>query len=97
MTDDQTLSKDLGMPRLTLHPLQKIRYSIPRLGTVRGILWRMEIPNAPATYAIELKGMGYRRLRVIGRDPFAARKLFALLAKHTVTPFGLADVADEWT
>jgi hypothetical protein len=49
----------------------------------------------PSVYAVEMGGMGERRLCLIGREEATARRIVALLVRHTVTPCGLRDVLEE--
>lgn len=84
--------------RLTLHKISESRYLIPEHGWVVCRLWRMEGNHPrlhPSVYAVEMKGMGERRFCLIGREGISARRIFALLIRHTVTPCALRDVLEE--
>ena len=84
--------------RLTFHKITEQRYEIPGHGRVLCRLWRMEISpadNRPAVYAVEMKGMGLRRMYTVGTEAVRARRLYALLVRNTVTPCGLRDVLEE--
>lgn len=86
-------------PRLLLCLLAREVYEIPAHGFVCCRLWRMRTASAeglPATYAIGLKGLASRRLCIVGQDAAAARRLFRLMVRHTVTPCALCDVLEEW-
>ena len=84
--------------RLILHKMSESRYEIPGHGRVLCRLWRMEGTHPrlhPSVYAVEMGGMGERRFCLIGREEETARRIFALLVRHTVTPCGLRDVLEE--
>ena len=84
--------------RLILHKISESRYRISDLGWVVCRLWRLDNPpesQRPSGYAVELRGLGSRRFRLIGGDVLRARRIFALLVRHTVTPCGLCDVLEE--
>lgn len=87
--------------RLILRKLRVCRYRIPAHGEVVCRLWRMEAspadryPSAHPVYAVELRGMGQRRMLTVGTEEPRARRLFALLVRHTVTPCALLDVLEE--
>ena len=87
-------------PRLHMRPLQVSRYAIPRHGWVRCTLWLLRsdycYPCSKPTYAVGMKGLGFRRLLTLGTDEAKARSLYALLVENTVTPCALRDVLEEW-
>ncbi len=103
MTTTRSALKDPGdeppsRARLTLHKISESRYAISDIGRVVCRLWRMDAPPAsrrPSVYAVELTGLGSRRLHVIDGDAMRARRIFALLVRHTVTPCALRDVLEE--
>ena len=87
------------IPRLSLRPVLTRRYRVPRVGWVEARLWRMEVrpEERPASYAVSLADGSTRRLCLLGTDPSRAREILDLLARNTVTPFGLRDVLEELT
>lgn len=103
MTTTRSAFKDPGdqpppRARLTLHKISESRYRISDLGWVVCRLWRLDNPpesQRPSGYAVELRGLGSRRFRLIGGDVLRARRIFALLVRHTVTPCALCDVLEE--
>ena len=95
---DEAPHPDPPVPQLSLRLLRKARYNIPAHGPVTCRLWRMHTshPASPRTlYAVELEGLGSRRLRILGPDRLQALSVFRLLVKGTVTPCALADVLAE--
>ena len=94
MNDDSHGRADAA-PTLFLRKMTAYRYAIPGWGMVHARLWRMTSRYPPAVYAVELTGLGTRRLCVVGRDEAAARALLARLARHRVTPVGLVDLLEE--
>lgn len=84
--------------RLTFRKITERRYEIPEHGRVLCRLWHVEISptdNWPAVYAVEMKGLGLRRMYIIGNDAARARRLYAMLVRNTVTPCALRDVLEE--
>lgn len=92
-------SHGVTQPRIRLRPLKTSRYTIPGVGCVMCTLWLLsfEPPSdaRPPTHALGMKGLGYRRLVILGRDGKRARAVHALLVRHTVTPCALRDVLEE--
>ena len=87
-------------PCLLMRPLLVSRYAIPGYGWVRCTLWLL-LPARPhpcpkPMYAVGMEGLGFRRLRTLGRDGAKARTTYALLVRNTVTPCALGDVLEEW-
>lgn len=85
-------------PRLTFHKIAEQRYDIPGHGRVLCRLWRMEASPAdthPVVYAVEMRGLGSRRMYPVGTEERSARRLHAMLVRNTVTPCGLRDVLEE--
>ena len=81
-----------------LRLLDQRRYEIPGWGFVVCRLWRIESGSprgGSIVFAVELCGLGNRRLCTVGDDGARARRIFDLLVEHTVTPFGLRDVLEE--
>ena len=87
--------------RLILCRLRVCRYRIPAHGEVVCRLWRMTVSptvrhnTVYPVYAVEMKGMGQRRMYTVGSEEAYARRLFELLVRHTVTPCALHDVLEE--
>lgn len=101
MPTNCSVCKDPGdepsRPCLILCKLSESRYAVGNLGWVVCRLWRMDtsLGGSPSSYAIELRGMGSCILRLIGGDKVRARRVFALVVRHTVTPCALRDVLEE--
>lgn len=97
-TSDEAPHPDPTVPQLTLRLIRKALYPIPRHGPVTCRLWRMRTPD-PATprtlYAVDLQGLGTRRLHILGPDRARALAVFDLLVQGTVTPCALRDVLEE--
>ena len=83
------------VPQLTLRLIRKALYPIPHHGPVTCRLWQMHAADAPPLYAVDLQGLGTRRLCILGPDQTRAHAVFHLLVKGTVTPCALADVLEE--
>lgn len=86
---------------LSFRLMRKTAYTIPQMGVVVCRLWRISprgtaVPYAPQ-YALELAGLGQRRMRSVGKDLRRAEEIAALLEKHTVTPCSLFDVLEDLT
>lgn len=69
------------------------------MGVVTCRLWRI-LPrdahkDASPQYAVELAGLGQRRMHPVGSDLRRAEAIVSLLARHTVTPCTLRDVLED--
>ena len=97
--DDSPHREPSATHTLSFRLIQEASYPIPQVGAVACRLWRV-VPRSASSrpspqYAIELCGMGQRRMRLIGRDPLRAREIAALLVRHRVTPCTLFDVLED--
>lgn len=85
-------------PRLTFRKITEQWYDIPGHGRVLCRLWRMvasPADNHPVVYAVEMRGLGSRRMYTVGTEERSACRIHAMLVRNTVTPCGLRDVLDE--
>ena len=81
--------------------MKKTHYSVPQTGVVVCRLWRIlprgADPLASPRYAVDVSGLGQRRMRIVGESLRRAEEIAALLEKHTVTPCSLFDVLEDLT
>jgi hypothetical protein len=82
--------------------MQTKAYTIPRNGPVVCRLWRMrgdppldETRAARVMYAVEMRGLGMRRMYCVGEDRDHAEWLFGMITRNTVTPCCLGEVLED--
>jgi hypothetical protein len=97
--EDSPHKESAATHTLSFRLIQEASYPIPQVGVVACRLWRV-LPRSASSrpspqYAIELCGIGQRRMRLIGRDPLRAREIAALLVRHRVTPCTLFDILED--
>lgn len=108
MKPDSDTHRPPCLPQLLFRLVAVRRYTVSRCGGVEARLWRLRIPAPPPSedrsahtprreiaYAVELWGLGTRRVCLLEGDETYAREILDLLARNTVTPCALRDVLEE--